>query len=131
MKRFLKTPGVFSPAPGQPHALAHGHVFKRLLIGAQVGADFAGNVPEGLEAQLDLAFDNLLATLVTAQLNAGDLIKLSAFLAVPGSWRVYHLARDRKIGGATPVSTYVEVAGLGDPRWLVSIEGEAIQEVSL
>jgi hypothetical protein len=38
--------------------------------------------------------------------------------------------RERKIGSATPIQTYVEIAGLGDPRWLVSIEGEAIQEIN-
>jgi hypothetical protein len=32
------------------------------------------------------------------------------------------------MGAVTPISTYLEVAGLGDPRWRIAIEGEAIQE---
>ena len=69
-------------------------------------------------------------TLKCQPLNAGDLIKITAFVVVPGSLQLYQSICDRKIGGATPLSTYVEIAGLGDPRWLVSLEGEAIQEVS-
>jgi enamine deaminase RidA (YjgF/YER057c/UK114 family) len=129
MKRFLKAPGIFA-TPGQPHALAHGQVFKRVLIGAQVGADPAGNVPEGLEAQFALAFDNLLAVIGAVQLSGGDLIKITAFVVVPGSRQLYQSIFERKIGGTTPLLTYVEIAWRGDPRWLVSLEGEAIQEVS-
>jgi enamine deaminase RidA (YjgF/YER057c/UK114 family) len=93
-----------------------------------VGADPAGNVPEAFEAQIELAFDNLLAVIGSAQLSVGDLIKITVYVTVSGSLQAFNLARERKIGGLTPVLTYVEVAGLGDPRWLVSIEGEAIQE---
>jgi 2-iminobutanoate/2-iminopropanoate deaminase len=128
MKRSLKAAGIHSVLPGQPHGLAHGQAFKRLLIGAQVGADPAGNVPEAFEAQIALAFDNLLAVIGSAQLSASDLIKITAYVTVPASLHTFNLVRERKIGGMTPVLTYLEVAGLGDPRWLVSIEGEAIQE---
>lgn len=131
MKRFLR-PAKISPAvSGQPHGLAHGGVFKRLVIGGQVGADPAGNVPAGFEAQAELAFDNLLAVIDAAQLAAGDLIRLAAYVAAPGCFAHYNLVRERKMGSATPVSTYVEIAGLGDPRWLISIEGEAIRETDL
>jgi len=117
--------------PGQPHGLAHGGAFKRLLIGGQIGADPSGNVPDEFEKQVELAFDSLLAVIGAAQLAAADLTKLSAYVAVSGRLAQYNLIRDRKIGPATPVSTYVEVAGLGDSRWLISIEGEAIREADL
>jgi 2-iminobutanoate/2-iminopropanoate deaminase len=128
MKRFLR-PAKISPGPcGHTHGIAHGRVFKRLLIAGQSGADPAGDVPAGFEAQAELAFDNLLAVIEAAQLTIGDLVRIVAYAAVPGSLALYNLVRDRKVGSATPVSTYVEIAGLGDPRWLISIEGEAIQE---
>jgi enamine deaminase RidA (YjgF/YER057c/UK114 family) len=130
MKRFLKAPGVFSISPGQPHGLAHGYVFKRLLIGAQVGVDSEGSAPDGLQPQLELAFDNLLAVLASAQLGPDDLIKITIYTVVPGSLQLCHLVREQKIAGMTPVSTYVEIAGLGDPKWLVSVEGEAVREAA-
>jgi 2-iminobutanoate/2-iminopropanoate deaminase len=130
MKRFLRPTKVSSVVPGQVHGLAHGGVFKRLLIAGQVGADPAGNVPAGFEAQAELAFDNLLAVIDAAQLGVADLIKIAVYVTVPGSVAIFNQVRERKIGSATPIQTYVEIAGLGDPRWLVSIEGEAIQEIN-
>ncbi len=119
-----------SPAvSGRTHGLVHGRIFKRLLIAGQVGADHAGHAPADFESQVELAFDNLLAVIEAAQLTSDDLIRIMAYAASPGSLALYNLVRERKIGSVTPVSTYVEVAGLGDPRWLISIEGEAIQEV--
>jgi enamine deaminase RidA (YjgF/YER057c/UK114 family) len=130
MKRFLRPAKIAAAVPGQPHGLAHGGVFKRLLIAGQTGADPEGNVPAGFEAQAELAFDNFLAVIDAAQLTVGDLIKITVYVTVPGCLAQYNFIRERKIGSATPAGTYVEVVGLGDPRWLISIEGEAIQEIS-
>jgi 2-iminobutanoate/2-iminopropanoate deaminase len=130
MKRFLKSGKAGAASAEQTHGLAHGAAFKRLVIAGQLGTDAAGAAPKGLEAQCELAFDNLLGVIDAAQLRAADLIKIVAYVTVPGSLAVYERVRGRKLGAVTPVSTYVEVAGLGDPRWLVSIEGEAIQEVN-
>ncbi len=128
MKRFLR-PAKISPAVvGQPFGIAHGRIFKRLVIAGQIGADSAGNVPAGFEAQVELAFDNLLTVIDAAQLAVSDLIKIVAYVVAPGGFEHYNLVCARKIGAATPVSTYVEITGLGDPRWLISIEGEAVRE---
>lgn len=121
---------ISSAVSGHTHGLAHGPVFKRLLIAGQIGADHAGNVPASFESQVELAFDNLLAVIESAQLTIGDLVRIIAYATVPSSLALYNLVRERKIGSATPVSTYLEIAGLGDPRWLISIEGEAIQEAN-
>jgi len=130
MKRFLRPTKVSSIVPVQVHGLAHGGVFKRLLIAGQVGADPLGNVPADFEAQAELAFDNFLAVIDAAQLGIGDVIRIGVFVTAPGSLAIFNQVRERKLGSATPVLSYVEIAGLGDPRWLISIEGEAIQEIN-
>lgn len=89
MKRFLKPTNIAPTASGQPHGLAHGGVFKRLAIGGQVGADPSGNVPAGFEAQVELAFDNLLAVIEAAQLAVGDLTRLTAYVVAPQGFAQY------------------------------------------
>jgi 2-iminobutanoate/2-iminopropanoate deaminase len=128
MKRFLKPQKISASASAHSQGLAHGRVFKRLLIAGQIGADHSGEAPADFESQVALAFDNLLAVIEAAQLTIGDLVRIMAYAAVPDSLAAYHRVYQRKLGPATPVSTYVEIAGLGDPRWLILIEGEAIQE---
>jgi enamine deaminase RidA (YjgF/YER057c/UK114 family) len=87
-------------------------------------------VPADFEAQAELAFDNFLAVIDAAQLGIGDVIRIGVFVTAPGSLAIFNQVRERKLGSATPVLSYVEIAGLGDPRWLISIEGEAIQEIN-
>ena len=130
MKRFLKPQKISAAASPHSQGLVHGRVFKRLLIAGQIGADHTGEAPADFEAQAELAFDNLLAVIEAAQLSIGDLVRIKAYAAVPDSLARYTRVVERKIGSTTPVSTYLEIAGLGDPRWLILIEGEAIQEGS-
>jgi 2-iminobutanoate/2-iminopropanoate deaminase len=128
MKRFLRPANIASAALGRPHGVAHGRVFKRLVIAGQIGADSAERVPDAFEAQVELAFDNLVAVVQAAQLTINDLVKITAYSCAPDSLALYNRVYARKMGAVTPISTYLEVAGLGDPRWRIAIEGEAIQE---
>ncbi|HLW90268.1 MAG TPA: RidA family protein [Roseiarcus sp.] len=130
MKRFFKPAQIAWSAQGQSHGLAHGVVFKRLLISGQPGVDSTGEAPADLEAQIGLAFDNLLVVVEAGQMEARDLVKIAAYIAAPGSFALYEQVRKRKLDVASLVSTYVEVAGLADPRWRVLIEGEAVSEAA-
>jgi 2-iminobutanoate/2-iminopropanoate deaminase len=128
MKRFFKPAQIAWSAPGQSHGLAHGAVFKRLLISGQPGIDSTGVAPPDLEAQIGLAFDNLLMVVVAGQMEPKDLVKVVAYVAAPGAFPLYEQVRKRKLEVPSLASTYVEVAGLSDPRWRVLIEGEAISD---
>jgi enamine deaminase RidA (YjgF/YER057c/UK114 family) len=128
MKRFFKPAKVAWSAPGESHGLAHSAVFKRLIIAGQPGVDPTGEAPPDLEAQMGFAFDNLLQVLEAGQMTVADLTKIVAYVTTPGSFALYNHVRNRKLNAPSIVSTYVEVAGLGDPRWRVLIEGEAIRD---
>ena len=57
-----------------------------------------------------------------------DLVKMTTYVTVPGSVATFRRVRDRRFAGHAPASTYLEVAGLASPRFLVEIEGEAVKE---
>jgi enamine deaminase RidA (YjgF/YER057c/UK114 family) len=128
MKRFFKPAQIAWSAAGQTHGLAHGAVFKRLLIGGQPGVDAKGNVPADLEAQIGFAFDNLLQVLEAGQMAVEDIIRIIAYVAAPNAYGLFNRVRERKLGALAPVASYVEAAGFGDPRWRVLIEGEAVSD---
>ena len=130
MKRFFKPAQIGWSASGQTHGLAHGAVFKRLLISGQPGVDERGEVPADLEAQIELAFDNLLKVIAAGQMAVEDLVRIAAYVAQPSAYGVFDRVRARKLGALTPAATYVETAGFSDPRWRVLIEGEAVREQS-
>jgi len=128
MKRFFKPARIAWSAQGESHGLAHSTVFKRLVIAGQPGVDATGEAPPDIEAQMGLAFDNLLQVLEAGQMTVADLTKIVAYVTTPGSFAIYNQVRNRKLNTPSIVSTYVEVAGLGNPRWRVLIEGEAISD---
>ncbi|SRR5579883_305286 len=128
MKRFFKPARIAWSAPGLTHGLAHGPVFKRLLISGQPGVDEAGAVPAELEAQIGLAFDNLLKVVEAGQMAAEDLVRIVAYVAAPRAYAVFDRVRALKLGALTPVATYVEATGFSDSRWRVLIEGEAVRD---
>jgi enamine deaminase RidA (YjgF/YER057c/UK114 family) len=128
MPRFLNPPGLAPPASRFSHGVEHRLAVRRLLISGQVGVRPDGSVPEGLEAQTELALDNLIAVLGEAGMEIADLVKMTTYVTVPGAVATFRRVRDRRFSGHAPASTYLEVAGLASPRFLVEIEGEAVKE---
>jgi enamine deaminase RidA (YjgF/YER057c/UK114 family) len=128
MKRFFKPARIGWSSAGQAHGLAHGAVFKRLLIGGQPGVDDEGNAPADLEAQMRLAFDNVLKVLEAGQMALEDLVRIVVYVATPNAYRLFQQVREQKLGALTPVASYVETTGFSDPSWRVLIEGEAIRD---
>jgi enamine deaminase RidA (YjgF/YER057c/UK114 family) len=128
MKRFFRPAGVRWSAAGQAHGLAHGAVFKRLLISGQPGVDEEGTAPTDLEAQFSLAFDNVFKVLEAGQMARDDLVRIVVYVAAPDAYDVFQRVREQKLGALTPVASYVEAAGFCNPNWQVLIEGEAIRD---
>ena len=128
MPRFLNPPTIVAPASRYSHGVEHRLGMRRLVISGQVGVRPDGTVPDGLEAQTELALDNLVAVLREAGMDIPDLVKMTTYVTVPGSAAVFRRVRDRRFAGHAPASTYLEIAGLASPRFLVEIEGEAVKE---
>jgi enamine deaminase RidA (YjgF/YER057c/UK114 family) len=130
MSRFFNPSTVPPPASCYTQGIAHSAIYKRLIISGQIGMTAEGQLAHGLEAQMELAFDNLIRILEAAQLDKSDLIKITVYVTVPGSVTLYRRVRERKLGTHAPCATYLEIAGLASPEMLVEIEGEAVREIA-
>jgi 2-iminobutanoate/2-iminopropanoate deaminase len=128
MPRFFNPPTVAAPVTSYSHGVEHRLNGRRLVISGQVGIRPDGTLAEGLEAQLEVAWDNLIAVLREAGMDIPDLVKTTIFVTVPGSILTSRAVRERKLKGHAPASTYLEIAGLARPDFLAEIEGEAVKE---
>ncbi len=128
MPRFFNPPDVAAPASRYSHGAEHAASARRLVISGQVGTRPDGTIPDGLDEQVELCFDNLERVLAHAGMGPGDILKITVFCTVAGSVRAIRAARERRLGAHAPASTYLEVAGLADPRLLVEIEAEAVRD---
>jgi 2-iminobutanoate/2-iminopropanoate deaminase len=101
---------------------------RRLFISGQVAMKADGTLVEGLEAQTEQVFDNIEALLAAAGMTRHHLVKLVIYCTVPGGSGAVREIRNRRLGDHAPASTFVQVAGLANPHYLVEIEGEAFSE---
>jgi 2-iminobutanoate/2-iminopropanoate deaminase len=121
---------VHPPLGRYSHATVHplGPGSKRLVMSGQVGVKPDGKIAGDLAAQIEQAWDNLLAVLASEGMGPEHLVKIT-FFTTDGSPEALKLSREirvRKLGDLAPSSTFLVVAGLAGPELKVEIEGEAV-----
>ncbi len=96
-----------------------------LYVAGQTGVAPDGGVPDGIVAQTEIAWSNLLAVLEDAGYAMGDVVQMKTFLVRREDREGYNGIRDRYLDGHRPASTFLLVSGLADPRFLVEVEAVA------
>jgi enamine deaminase RidA (YjgF/YER057c/UK114 family) len=128
MPKFFNPDTVWTPASSYSHGATHKLDGRRLVISGQIGIDRDGNVPFGLEPQLELAWNNVLAILHAADMEIAHLVKVTAFCTLPDGVGAFRKARDAALKGHAPATTYLQVAGLAGPEFVIEIEAEAVRD---
>lgn len=110
-------------------AYSHAGVIKAesdiLYIAGQVGIRPDGTMLEGLAAQADEAFANVLRILEANGMTAKNLAKLNIYVVAGQDAAVTRDARKKHLGDSRPASTFIFISQLVDPRLLIEIEGVA------
>jgi enamine deaminase RidA (YjgF/YER057c/UK114 family) len=84
-----------------------------------------GSIPEGITAQAEQAWKNVLGILAEAGMGVKDLVKVTHYLVRSEDIRDYVAVRARYLGDARPASMLLVVPGLVKPEILVEIEAVA------
>jgi len=95
----------------------------RILISSgMLGMHQDGTVPDAIEEQVALAFDNVEAVLRAAGMEMRDLVKMTAFITDESYRDAYRAERAKRVGDPPPSSTRVVINGLSHPELKVEIE---------
>jgi enamine deaminase RidA (YjgF/YER057c/UK114 family) len=131
MPKTFNPPGVAPPASRYSHGAEVGSGARWLYISGQVGTAPDGTIRQGLKAQMEQVFANIGKALETAGMTKRDVVKLTVFVTQPGpeALAVYRTLRDQWLEGHAAAATYLVVAGLAHPDFLVEIEAVAAAEV--
>ena len=119
------------PAAIQPPFARYSHGIEvpagaRLIFcSGQLGIGPDGVVPDGVEAQTELCFENIRAILDESGLEIASIIRLNAFVTGREHMQGYMRVRDRHVGDPPPASTLVIVSGFTRPEFLVEVEAIA------
>ena len=98
-----------------------------LFISGQVGRDGSRNIPEGIEAQAEIAWRNLVTILTEGGMTLDDIAETTLYLVRREDNAGYDRVRAKWMGDRRPASTKIYVAGLADPRMLCEIQAVAVK----
>ena len=122
----IHTPTTVAPPFG---AYSHGIEVppnaRWLYVSGQVGVQPDGRMADGIDAQIEWAYRNLLAVLEAAGMGPEDIVRLNQYLVRAADVAAIRTGRVKVLGDGKPASTLVVAAALASPDWLVEVEAVA------
>lgn len=125
MIKFHNPENVAPPFGHYSHAALTEKGARWLHVSGQVGVKPDGSMAQGIDAQCEWAWKNLLGILESSGMGVADVVKTTVYLVNADHVAVFRKARDRVLGEHRPASTLVVVQALASPEWLVEIELQA------
>lgn len=127
MKAF-NPDNVVKPASNYVQAVVHSAGAERIVISGQLGLLPDGTLVDGLEGQMEQAWNNIFGILEAGGFTKQQLVRATIYVTEPGQVAVYRKVRDKMLDGHLCANTYLEISALAAPQFLVEIEAEAVRE---
>ena len=124
MPKEIIAPGNVHKARGFSQAIKAGNT---IYVAGQGGIDLNGQVVSGgIEAQIDVAFENLQRILEAAGAKMSDVVRLNYFLVDIQDLTKIGIAYRKYFGKHFPASTAVQIGALAMPEMRVEVEATAV-----
>ncbi len=120
-------PSTMAPPLGAySHGIAVEKGLRWIFVSGQLGISPDGVLADGAEAQASHAWANIGRVLDAGGMTIADLVKVTTYVVDRDLIPAVRAARQRHLPGPDfPASTFVIVAGLARPEFLVEIEAVA------
>lgn len=120
------TPGdIHPPLARYAHASAVPAGARWLVLSGQLGIAADGRIPPDTEGQATVCFENIMAILRDAGMDASDLVRLTTYLKDEADLADYMRVRDRFVTDPPPASTLLVVKSFSKKQFMVEIEAVA------
>ncbi|MEQ8442540.1 MAG: RidA family protein [Alphaproteobacteria bacterium] len=119
---------IAAPIGTYVHGLETAPGARLLHVSGQVGIRKDGTIPEDVAEQSTVTWENILAILNSAGMDASNIVKMTAYLTDPAYLAAYGGARTAALGDHRPTSTLVYVPALVKPELKVEVEVVAAAE---
>ena len=127
MLKYIKPDGMAAPQAEYSHGVLAPKGGELLFIAGQLGILPDGTLANGIGAQAEWAFRNLVRVLESAGMEPKDLVKIQLFLKEQEYLGVVEEARNVALGSAQPASTLMVVKSLAMPEFLFEVDGVAVR----
>ncbi|HVF09858.1 MAG TPA: RidA family protein [Abditibacteriaceae bacterium] len=127
MKAYRNPANVHAPMAAYTHQIEVQEPARWLVMSGQLGKMEDGTVAEDPMRQLAVAFDNIARNLHAAQMEMGDLVKLTIYLVGDFDVQQRRAVISTHLKEPWPCVTLLMVAALADPVYKVEIDAWAAQ----
>ena len=126
-RRLAVTPtSIKAPFGRYNHGILVSMAAPALYFSGQLGIAADGTIPEGIQAQTELAFANIDAILAESALARRHVVKLTTYLIELEDRQAYMAVRDAWVVDPAPASTLLFIKALAMPTFCVEIEALAV-----
>ena len=122
IKRVLNPASIRPPLAAYSHGIVVPAGGRLLVTSGQLGVGLDDVIPDGVEAQCVLIFENLKAILGAGAMTFADVIRFNAYVTERAAFPIYGSVRQRYVAGSAFASTLVIVAGFTRPEFKVEVE---------
>jgi len=120
----INAPDAPQPAGGYVQAMEVTGASRTLYISGQIPMAADGSVPDKFEDQARLAWQNVIAQLLAADMTLDNLVKVTIFLSDRKYTADYRRVRNEVLEGRQIGLTTI-ITGIFDESWLLEIEAIA------
>jgi enamine deaminase RidA (YjgF/YER057c/UK114 family) len=125
MNRAVSPPHIRPPFARYSHGVVAPAGARLLFTSGQLGVAPDDAIPEDVEAQAVLCFENIQAILAEAEMSFADVVRFSAFVTDRAYFPVYGAVRSRYVAGDAFASTLIVVSGFTRPEFKIEVEATA------
>jgi 2-iminobutanoate/2-iminopropanoate deaminase len=118
----LNPTSIRAPFARYSHGLSIAGATELVFASGQLGVAPDNTVPDDVEAQCVLCFDNVKAILAEAGMGFENVVRFSAFVTDRAYFPIYGAVRSRYVAGDAFASTLLVVSGFTRPEFKVEVE---------
>lgn len=120
--KILNPSTLHKPGGAYSHAVETTGDIRWLHCAGQVGVAPDGTIRDGLTAQAEQAWTNVMAVLAAAGMTRDDIVQVRHLLVHPADVPDYRAVANRFLGDHRPASTMMVLQALARPELLVEVE---------
>lgn len=126
MHRRFNPTAMAAPLGAYSHGIEVAKGCRWVFVSGQIGIAEDGVLAESAERQAELAWSNVVRVLAAGGMTVADLVKVTTFVVDRALIPAVRAARQKYMPGPDfPATTFLVVAGLAHPEFLVEIEAIA------
>lgn len=125
-RRPINPADIRAPFASYSHGLLCESPQRMLFASGQLGVGIDDRIPDDVEAQAVICFENIKAILAEAGMDFANVVRFSGFVTDRAYFPIYGAVRSRYVTGNAYASTLVIVSGFTRPEFKVEVEITAV-----